>query len=66
MVTRSSALEKYTYEIDLLIVIVPCYGKASLDINRNRFCAYCNGLSDEEISLLNVPWTFQLKLYIDA
>ena len=40
---------EYTSDIDILIDIVPCYGKASLDIYRNRFCAYCNGLSDKDI-----------------
>ena len=30
---------------------MPCYGKVSLDIYKNRFCAYCNGLSDEDIAL---------------
>ena len=42
-------IREYTSNIDLLIDIVPCYGKARVDFYRNRFCAYCNGLSDEDI-----------------
>lgn len=39
----------YTSDTDYLVDVVPCVSKVTKEIYRNRFCAYCNGLTDNDI-----------------
>ena len=39
----------YTSDIELIMDIVPCQSRTSFEVYRNRFCAYCNHVSDDDI-----------------
>lgn len=48
--TENCSLE-YNADVHSLIDVLPCVSKSTLEVFRNRYCAYCNGYSDNDLEL---------------
>lgn len=49
----SKCTQEYAGNTDKLVDVAPCYDKKTFETFRNRFCAYCNGVSDDDIVFLD-------------
>lgn len=71
--------QTYTGNIAMLADIVPCYKRNTSELFRNRFCAYCHGLSDRDVVFFdpsvhcfdssyfnNIPNTKSLLEYVSS
>lgn len=60
---RIKCVREYTSDIDVLADVVPCVSRSSLEVFRNRFCAYCHGHDNTDIELLEPVLTCDETLF---